>query len=178
MAEKKHRHLQFKLRSKNCVENGRVAIPVDVKAFFLPPQKRSEFNGFPQRVNGGVGYLTGVQHQMIPVNPVGKVAPHTGENDSPGLGLFVEIAEVMDAPVGIRPKAGFSPHHVNSLGRTQGDAALAPHTACLIAQNGVAFVIPAVHVMNTLAYTHLTANAPAVIPHNLKLWKEQAPGHR
>jgi hypothetical protein len=92
--------LQPQLRGKSRLQGWLAAlfIPNDLDTIRLFAQIGSQLHGFPERIDGGVGNLGGIQKEMVPVDGIVCRVPHGGQQDAAAFRLGVEIADVARGP--------------------------------------------------------------------------------
>lgn len=68
------------------------------------PKIGPQFHGFPQRIDGGIGDLTGIEQETIPVDGVGTVISHSGQEHTTCLSLLKDVLDGPARPIGIGPE--------------------------------------------------------------------------
>jgi hypothetical protein len=113
------------------------ALIVDFHLIRLSTQIGPQLHGLPQRVNGGIGHLGGIEQEVIPVDRIGPIAPHASQKHSARLRLLGDISQDLERPVSILLDIQrILPDGKSSCG-TKSHTAMAAHTFGAIAENAI-----------------------------------------
>ena len=161
-----HRHGQLQLR-RQLRDQPPLGIAPD--ALRLLAQKHPGLHRLPQRVDGRVRDLGGVEQQAVPVDRQFLGAAHRGQQHAAGGGLLPDLLHGIGGPVGALPQGAAVFLDLQSVGGTVRHAPLAVHTLALIRQHPVMGLVKAVNAVGTLLHTDLAVDAALRVPHHLKL---------
>ena len=94
-------------------------------SLWLFSQIGSGFHWFPQRINGGICYLGGIDQYFIPVNGEGLGIAHRRKKNAPAVCLFIDLFDRTALPVGVFPERTVGFYDLQRSGWTEGNAPLA-----------------------------------------------------
>ncbi len=123
----------------------------------------AQFHRLPQRVDGRVGHLAGIQHQVVPVDAVGLIVAHAGEEDAASLGLLLDVVDGLGGPVDVGSVGGGIGANGQGPGRAENGAAVTAD-AILIQAAHFAVTVDDLSAEAALAHAHLTADAAGRLP--------------
>jgi hypothetical protein len=113
-----------------------------------------------QRVNGWVGYLAGVENQMVPVDTLAFIIAHSGEEHAASLRLLDNIFDNLGTPVVVLPIVKRISADGYRLGRAEENTAVAANTILFTTSHLIVFDIIVVNVERALVDAHLTLDTP------------------
>jgi len=136
-----------------------------------------EFHRFSQGINRRIRHLAGIKEEMVPVDRVGPVIPHAGEEYTTCLCLLHDVADGPTRPVTILPEFERILSNGQGIGRTESDATVAAHAHFFFRIDLVMLRIVGVAFKSTLPNTNLALNTSVLISLDLKFGFEMTQIH-
>lgn len=105
---------------------------------------------------------------MVPVDRVGTVISHAGEEHTTRLRLLEDVPDGSACPISIDPEIERILSNGKGVCRAEGYAAVATSTALFLRGDFIVLAIVGVAIKSTLPNTDLTLNTPVLVSLDLK----------